>query len=150
MSDRIIKIIPCDPLYIPPAENQLQAEAAIRSSFPDADAIAIATTESVQFVDAGENWGEIRCPSCDALMDEEWWSNAMDKAYEGNFLNLEVAPHCCGTKVSLNKLKYEFPVGFSRFSIEALNPGKSKLEDDTLKNVEAILGCELKVISAYL
>lgn len=150
MSDSILRIIPCNPMYVPPVEQQSHATDVLRSYFAHADSVKVETFVTVQFIDAGENWGEIRCPSCDAILDMDWWSGAMGEASEHDFQDLNVTTPCCGSKVSLNTLKYEFEVGFAKFVLEVLNPNKTKLDNSDLSNLEAILGFDIKVVSAFI
>lgn len=85
MSDSILKFIPCNPMYVPPVEQQSHATEVLRSYLSHADSVKVETFETIQFIDAGENWGEVRCPSCDAILDMDWWAGAMGEASEHDF-----------------------------------------------------------------
>lgn len=150
MSDPILKLIPRQPNYIPAIEQQVHAAEVVKLQFPHADSVTTHTSDTVQFIDAGENWGEIRCPSCDAILDIEWWASAMDECSESDFQRLNVTTLCCNSDVSLNELAYEFPVGFSRFVLQILNPGVTNMEDRVREDIEKVLHCGVKVIWAYV
>jgi hypothetical protein len=55
---------------------------------------------------------------------------------------------CCGALVSLNDLIYEWPAGFARFVLEAMNPNVRDIADDELASLAAILGTPLRKIWA--
>ena len=69
----------------------------------------------------------------------------MDKSYQNQFSDLDVIVPCCKSKVSLNELKYEMPVGFAQFSIEILNPNKD-FSDEELQKLETILDTKVRII----
>ncbi|MBI3968757.1 MAG: hypothetical protein HY329_24235 [Chloroflexi bacterium] len=52
--------------------------------------------------------------------------------------------------MSLNDLTYERQVGFARFILEVVNPGVLRLADEAIAQLEATLGCDLRVIWAHL
>ncbi len=74
----------------------------------------------------------------------------MNAAYETEFRELDTITPCCASNVSLNDLVYEWPAGFARFSLEALNPNIRDLEGEVLRDLEAILSCQLKRIWAHI
>lgn len=67
----------------------------------------------------------------------------MGSAFSNHFTALDIIVPCCEEKTSLNELKYEWPAGFARFSIEILSPGKD-LDDEELLSLESILSTKLK------
>lgn len=69
----------------------------------------------------------------------------MDAAYASHFADLTTTTPCCGASGSLNDLHYEWPAGFARFTLEALNPN-ADLDDQHLLTLESILGCPVRVI----
>lgn len=148
MSDHIVKIIPRDPLYLPP-EQTLDVAKAYLEAHINSDGINISVNGSPVFVDCGSNLSEIFCPKCGKKLDYSWWQSAMSKAFEGEFMFLGTVAPCCGAAVSLNELCYHFPCGFARTRIEIYNPGQA-VEDDILAPVQKILGTELRVIHAHV
>jgi hypothetical protein len=50
---------------------------------------------------------------------------------------------CCAATGSLPDLLYEWPQGFARFSIEAMNPNVRDLPAGMEQEFEAILGCKI-------
>ena len=105
-------------------------------------------TERVEFVDQGGNFEGVYCPVCGADLGE-WWPAAMDRAHAGHFADLAVTAPCCGAALSLNDLRYEWPAGFARFVLEAMNPGVPDLPATTLAELEQRLGAPLRVIWAH-
>ena len=89
MSDCITKIIPRDPLFIATETSLSNAKAIILKSIK-CDSVVIEHNETPSFIDCGSNLESIRCPECGEALDFGWWGEAMDGAFEGGFLTLEV------------------------------------------------------------
>src|SRR5207244_404446 len=101
--------------------------------------------DEVVFVDAGGNWEGVRCPVCDADL-EEWWADAVDKSYQTHFQHLDVVLPCCGAVISLNDLKYPWAVGFARFVLSARDPDIPELPREGVAALEKVLGCGVRAI----
>ncbi len=149
MSDNLLRLIPCDPQYVPALSSQKRAEQLLRSYLKAADEVRIRVTEQVEFIDPGANLQRISCPSCGATLTIEQWQEAMDSAFQHHFADLVVAMSCCGREQSLNDLRYDWPAGFARFVLEARNQG-GDLDETQLEALQQILGCRLRMIWAHV
>jgi len=89
----------------------------------------------------------VRCPSCRDEIDIEIWQAWMEHDWsEAAGFRLErIVVSCCNRAFTLADFKYEEPQGFSRFALCARNPEKI-LNNRALAEVEAVLGCKLRVI----
>ena len=125
--------------------------------------------EEIQFIDNGGNWQEVRCPRCKAVLADDWWTQAMDRAHGTKFAELSVKLPCCGWDSNLNDLEYDWPAGFARFSISVKNPVRidqssvvqidekvarmnfTMLDPDEnlLARVGAALGCPVRKVRAH-
>lgn len=56
----------------------------------------------------------------------------------------------CEAAYTLNELAYDWPQGFARFGIDAMNPNIGELEESHRKVLEEILGTELRVIHQHI
>jgi hypothetical protein len=148
VSDIILKLIPSSPGYLPEKESIDQAVSMVKISIPSVEDIKVMVSEGLRFIDPGTNWERILCPNCNASIDMEWWQNAMDKAFKNGFRDLSINVPCCSSATSLNELRYEWPAGFAKFSIEIRNP-KIDIPNEVLKRIEAILGISLRKIWAH-
>jgi hypothetical protein len=148
MSDNVLKLIPYSHTYVPSKEAIDKALLIINESTSLTSDVKFEVSESPRFIDQGSNWEGVICPNCNAIIDKTWWQQAMDHAYENGFRNLAVKVPCCGTERYLYELKYEWPAGFARFSIEILNP-RMDISDTMLKELEIALGCSLIKIWAH-
>ncbi|MDD5760080.1 MAG: hypothetical protein PHI06_13475 [Desulfobulbaceae bacterium] len=148
MSDNILKLIPSSPTYVPGESAINKAVDLIQVFLPLAEDISIEISEFPRFIDQGSNWERVTCPNCNAVIDIDWWQQAMDKAFKNGFKNLVVEVPCCNLEVSLNDLRYEWPAGFAKFSIEIRNP-QIELSELKLKELEHILGSSIKKIWAH-
>jgi hypothetical protein len=145
MSDSYLILIPTDPEYVPEFSKQQKAQELFSSFVPEADEIHIEVSESIRFVHQGSNWEHVTCPNCQNELTVSQWQELMDEAYQSEFSNLMVQMSCCGSQGSLNDLIYEWPAGFARFSIVAMNPN-ADIDLDQIQSLEQILGCKLRKI----
>jgi len=149
MSDNVLKLIPTVPSFLPTKGAQDKARKRLGSFVPIADEIKAIARREVEFIDQGGNFEKVSCPLCGRALDTEWWQEAMGKAAERGFVNLDIQLPCCQKQTSLNELGYDWPAGFARFSLEARNPGVKMLKAEQIRAVEQDLGCQLRVIWAH-
>ena len=118
MSDNLLRIVPIDPEFVPPPEADAAAVRVLRSMLSNADSIATRRTESVEFIDPGENFEGVFCPHCAADITHAWpeWMGYMHDTQR------RLTLPCCGGESILNDLTYRWPAGFARFVLEAKNP----------------------------
>ena len=150
MSDNFTILIPASPGYVPCKEAQAQAVALMKAFAPNADEVKVETTEEIRFIDCGANFERVDCPDCGAEIAMDWWSECMSEEFSaGVRLETRFLP-CCGGRRSLAELDYEWPQGFARFSLSAMNAGVGELSDAKKSEFEQVLGCELKTIYQHL
>jgi hypothetical protein len=150
MSDNSIILIPEDPHHVPAKSKQKQAFAKFCGIAPDADEIKIIVSETRQFFDCGENFERILCPACRTEVPVHWWQERMiEELRLGNPLHKQAMP-CCGARYTMHELIYEWPQGFGRFGLEAMNPNIRKLKPEHQRELEAILGCPLRIIYQHI
>jgi hypothetical protein len=125
-----------------------KALVIIKETLIVTDNIRFEVSEAPRFIDQGSNWERVICPNCNAVIDISWWRHAMDVASESEFRSLAVIVPCCGTETYLNELKYEWPAGFARFSIEIWNP-ELDIAGSKLQELEIALGSSLIKIWAH-
>jgi hypothetical protein len=91
-------------------------------------------------IDAGSNTTRITGPRCggDLL---EWFLDLIEEFSE-SIGDRNVTGPCCGESVQLDTLGYDWPVGFARFEIYAMNPSRDGYELDAreLARVAELLG----------
>jgi hypothetical protein len=74
----------------------------------------------------------------------------MDDDYEDGFRLDKYATPCCGKAHTLHELTYEWPQGFGRFALNAMNPNLGLLDDKYKREFEEILGTPLRVIYRHI
>lgn len=146
MSDYYIKIIPVD------SDRRVSVQVADKvveylKSCIIAYSIEVNIQETPAFVDCGGYLESIICPFCGESLFTDWWTKAMNKAYENNFTKLDIKTPCCGKDTSLNELQYDFPCGFACFEIDIMNP-REELGEKCIKEVEKLLNTPVHVIHA--
>ena len=105
----------------PSAEAPLIAR--LHAAFPDAAEVRVQRWESIQFVDNGADLERVVCDLCGSdVLDD--WQNLMNDAWSGEgFDDLSIVAPCCGAATSLDRLRYDWPAGFGRFSLDVREPG---------------------------
>jgi hypothetical protein len=163
MSDNWIALIPEDPHFVPDIARRERALRRFMEIAPDAEEIEIKVSERIEFYDCGQNFERIVCPSCHAQISLDWWQDRMDEdsgsvgwedrmdddSGEGFKLDAYSMP-CCGRKYTLHELVYEWPQGFGRFALDAMNPSIGALDEKYKQEFEAILGTKLRVIHQHI
>ena len=150
MSDNWLQFIPVDPAFVPAEGNRVTAVKLLESWLPNAEEITGEVEDEVQLVDAGANLSSIQCPACGASIDLDWWAEATDQASEGGFADRAVRVPCCRAAVDLNDLVYDWPQGFARFSLSAMNPDTSNLEPHQEARLAEVLGTPLRRLWTHL
>jgi hypothetical protein len=149
MSEIILRIIPRDPGHLPEPAAQGAAVALIRTLVRAADVSAL-VHDQIAFVDPGGNLESIGCPRCRQRLSLAWWSDAMDVAHALRFSDLVIDLPCCGERVSLNDLEYDWPAGFARFVLEVREPAVAGwLDADAIAQIETALGTRVRQILAH-
>jgi len=149
MSDHFITLIPEDPQFVPDADRQERARTRYREIAPESDEIELVVDATVKLHDAGENFERILCPACRAEIAMSWWTARLHDDYRDGFqMDLYETP-CCGARLTLHQLEYDWPMGFGRFAIRALNPRIGRLSEAHKAEFEAILGTPLRVIYVH-
>jgi hypothetical protein len=109
MSDFFLSLIPEDPAYVPPAEAQAQAVAALRARLPLPSHVEARVFDEVTFIDQGSNFEKVLCPACDEDITEHW-AEWLDAAFDAEFPDLSLTTPCCGRLTNLNAFAL-YPAG---------------------------------------
>jgi len=152
MSDNYIVVIPEDYEFIPADDSYKQAENKLLEIVGSAEEIQSNVFPMVEFHDCGGNGEAVFCPHCNAKIEITWWQKKMDEDYhdkKGFFLKQYKVP-CCSKPATLHQLKYDWPQGFGRFTLEAMNPGIGTLTSSQIQELESILKCKIRVIYQHL
>lgn len=150
MSDNWIIVIPAKSDYVPDEGAQEQAVALLRRIAPHADEVKKEMSDQVRFIDCGANLSRIACPHCGAELELDWWQDLMDAESADGFPMRDVSLPCCGRSGSLQTLGYDWPQGFAKFSVEAMNPGIAGLSEEQLAEFGPVLGCPVRTILRHL
>jgi hypothetical protein len=148
MSDNFLRLIPTDPTWTPSTGAAQQATATLSALVPNAESVTVELYEEVTFIDQGGNFERLTCPACQAPLEMDWWADRMDDAAQSQFTDLAVVTPCCGATTSLNDLAYDWPAGFARVELSAMNPGRDWLQDSELAQVSAVFGHPVKQVMA--
>lgn len=143
----ILRIISTNPSYIPDKEQEQQAKDFLTKMYPT-NKIKSLYTDTIEFIDQGQNFDSILCPFCKRIIEAEYWQEAMEKADETYFTDLTFTTPCCNKKTSLNNLTYITAAGFARFVLSVDDPEK-EIEESRLRDLQKILNTPLRAIYAH-
>ena len=147
MSDHFLVVIPADP-KAPLPESAIALRDALARLANTNDA-RVKDYGKLQFIDCGEAFEGIACPSCNAAIQIEQWHAWMDADWHGEdgfHLHRHDTP-CCGTEITLNALAYAPHQGFARWFVSARNEGRGALTADEISGLERVGGLSLRAIT---
>ena len=150
MSDNWVIVMPEAADYVPSEEAQRKAVALFKELAPSADEVKAEASAGIRFIDCGANLERVLCPDCGAEIEIDWWQDRMGQEAEAGFPLRRIPLPCCGAARNLDELRYDWPQGFARFSVEAMNPGIGDLTDEQLRAFEAILGCRVRKVLQHV
>ena len=154
VSDGYIRLIPTDKWWQPTAGGATAATTYVAQLFSgpedDVEEVEAEFYDQVTLIDAGENTTRISCSNCNRDVDVHWFFDLIEENGE-SFANLDVRVPCCGHVVALDSLRYDWPVGFARFEVSAMNPTRAQyeLDDVELAEVAALLRHPVTQILAH-
>lgn len=147
MSSTVLKIIPSNPSYVPDRTKQDNAKYFL-TQFYKIEKIEFSVTNTIEFIDQGENFESVSCNLCGRNIQIEGWQNEIDKAYTQQFTDLTFITPCCHKKTSLNDLIYKSAAGFAKFEM-TIPDAQNELHEKELKELQDILGIKLRIIWAH-
>jgi hypothetical protein len=116
--------------------------------------------DRIQFIDQGENIEAVVCPACKKRSHLEhfkendpvvaWWYDLSDAMCETDVETLTTGMPCCGAKVRIMELEFDWPAGFARFELSVMNPNSGdNLTETQIGDLEQILGCPLRQVRSH-
>jgi transcription elongation factor Elf1 len=146
MSSTLLNIVPAIPEYIPGDAQQEKARIFL-TKFYDIRHIDFSVTDTIEFIDQGENFESVSCNVCGQNIEIETWQDQMDQAYQSQFTDLSFQTPCKHL-TSLNDLNYIFPAAFARFKI-AVSDAQNGLDKIRFEQLQEILGTKLRIVWAH-
>ena len=109
MGTHFVRFVPEDCRHTP-SDAALTAASRVLERRCQGHPVSVQRGCGLQFVDAGQCAGAVRCPQCGGALDDVWWSDAMSAAWrevERRFGELRCTTPCCGASTTLHELDYE-------------------------------------------
>jgi hypothetical protein len=151
MSDHWVVLIPEDPRHVPDRLSQERARARFAELAGHADEITVKATEDVRFFSCVENFSRVVCPSCGGEIPMDWWWAKIGGDYDGGFRLDRYRTPCCDKPYTLHEFVCDWPQGFGRFNLTAINPEcLGQIDDRQKREFEEILGTPLRVIYVHI
>lgn len=148
MSDTVLYLIPTEPTFVPQADRMERAQALARQAFPGAEAVELLIGDEVTFVDCGENLQRAACPRCKTNLLDGRFGELMDVASKTHFVDRTCTLPCCGERVLLDDLEYDWSCGFARFRLKIVWPHELPTPE-LVRELEGVLECPLRQVWAY-
>lgn len=146
MTDHFLVVIPSDPKAELPRTAEAIREALAKLA--DTDEARVKDYGKLQFIDCGEAFEGISCPSCGAAILIEQWQRWKDEDWHGEdgfHLHRHDTP-CCTHEINLNTLTYIPPQGFARWFVGARNQVRGALSNNEVTALEVVAGIPLRAI----
>ena len=143
MSEHFIALTPIDPKAEVPKEGPALRDAV--ANILGTDEVRLKDYGKLQFIDCGQNFNTVSCPSCQSEIGQEQWHTWMDEDWhgeEGFHLHRHQTP-CCDHEVTLNDLTYDMPQGFAHWMVSAR---AADLSESTLLDLSELAGTPLRLI----
>jgi hypothetical protein len=163
VSDNWLRIIPTEPEWVPPVEARFAALETFRRLVPNAEEVEELVYDSVEFIDQGANFEKASCPRCGAVLstvapdvhdhDGDWLWATFDAGYDRQserFTTLRATTPCCRVEVSLNDLIWDWPAGFARYELSAMNPDRDRLSLEEVAQLQAAMGHPVREIWQHI
>jgi hypothetical protein len=154
VSDFAIRVIPTDPRWQPTDGAAMAVAAYVTELFAgpgdDVEQVEHTFYDRVTLIDAGENTTRINCSRCDGEISIGWFSETVAADHAGSD-DLDARVPCCGAVVSLTTLRCDWPVGFARFEVAAMNATRAayELDADEPAHAGGLLGHPVTQILAH-
>jgi hypothetical protein len=153
MSDTVLKFIPVDPTFIPAKARQVEALELLEELLPDGEDADATVYDAVSFIDNGVNTEAVLCSACGArtaVDDDSDLLSFLSGPSDADFMNTSIPMPCCGERVAVTSLQFDWAAGFAQFELSIWNPNTTCPVDSHLRaGLAATLGCELREIWAH-
>ncbi len=150
MHDEWALVIPVDPTVVPDPVAQFKALQLWASRDKTGASKALELHTDIRYYPPMEGaLSNVCCPHCRSHIEPAWFDEAVHAAKQGKYANLIAWIPCCDTCVSLNELRVKsgfLPYGFAKFSLRGYRPDPLSLGQLTVRQLEGILGCPLRVV----
>jgi hypothetical protein len=106
--------------------------------------------DRLTLIDAGENTSTVICPECATDLGVVWLFDFV--AENGiSYDTLDVVVPCCDRTVGLDRLHCDWPIGFARFEVAAINARRDgyELDEAEVATVVTLLGHPITQILAH-
>ena len=146
MSETYLVVIPRNPQADLP--KSADGVKTVLSQMAGSDQTRVKDYGKLQFIDCGEAFEYVACPSCETRLTLRQWHGFMDKDWHGEdgFHLMDHDLPCCAAIHTLNELYYVAPQGFARWFISAHAVNRSALTSPELAQLEAIAQIPLRAI----
>ena len=93
----------------------------------------------------------LRLAACEKEVDVALWQEWMNEDFvEAGFKLQAHEMRCCGMKYTLHELAYEWPQGFARCDIYAMNPRMGRISTARRRRFAELLGCAVRVVYEHI
>ena len=122
------------------------------TSFPRAEEVEAKIHDSIQFIDQGQNFEDVRCPHCRSSLLENF-GDIMDERFDieiSGFLELDFVTPCCDKSTRLNELEFVTPAAFGSFQIDIMNPDPGEIPEGFSEALERELGTSVTAVWCHI
>lgn len=144
-----VQFVPCDPHFTPGTIGISAAGLYLKQAVPNATQVEAMARDGIDVFFPGDNLTACSCPSCKSEIPAGVWQTILGADYDeaSGFMLLRQQMPCCGDRLAVNELVFDWPVAFGKFALQITNPQFDTSNQDEArrlaKDLSPILGCEL-------
>ncbi|MEQ1576674.1 MAG: hypothetical protein ABL894_03385 [Hyphomicrobium sp.] len=149
MSVTTIQFVPDDPHFTPDTPAISAAGQYLKQAFPSSSPVEAMTRDGIDVFFPGDNLTSCSCPNCNSDIPSGVWQTILSADYDdtSGFMLLRQPMPCCGERLAVNELKFDWPVAFGKFALQITSPAFDTSNQDEAqrlaRDLSPLLGCNL-------
>ena len=149
MTVTTVHFVPDDPHYTPGTPGISAAGAYLKENYPASPRVEALARNGVDLFFPGDNLMACACPSCKTDIPVGVWQTILAADYDDDngFMLLRQQMPCCGERLTVNELVFDWPLAFGKFALQITDPEFDTSKQDDAKRIAGelspILGCNL-------
>lgn len=149
MSVTTVQFVPDDPHFTPGTVGISAAGAYLKQALPNSTQVEAMARDGIDVFFPGDNLATCACPSCQSDIPAGVWQTILGADYDeaSGFMLLRQQMPCCGERLTVNELVFDWPLAFGKFALQLTDPEFDTSNQDEAKRIalalSPLLGCKL-------
>jgi len=150
--ERTVQFVPDDPHFTPGTMAISAAGLYLKQALPNAAKADAMVRDGIDVFFPGGNLTSCSCPKCHSDIPSGVWQTLLSADYDdaSGFMLMRQQMPCCGERLAVNELVFDWPVAFGKFALQLTDPEIDTSTQDEAqrlaRELSPILGCTLIAI----